>query len=448
MNYWSQLDFWGAFAYVAPFVVFLAMIAFMPVLPLRHWWESNRNKALLAVAAGLGGAALYVAPTGDWHKVLHTLLEYLSFVALIASLFIISGGIHVGGSLAGFPYVNTLFLALGAVLANLLGTTGASMLLLRPLIRANKARKHKTHIFVFFIFIVGNCGGLLTPLGDPPLFLGFLRGVPFGWTLGLLKQWALVNLFLLFAFHLVDEYYFVKEDLRRKSDLIEDSARGRKKVTVEGWANLGLILGVAACVAFSGVIGPMAVPWLGPASQEWTPQAFQILSLSFLAALSWGSTPAGIYRKNQFSSHPAVEVAVLFFGIFGAMLPALAVLEAKAPLLGLESAWQYYWATGLLSGLLDNAPTYLTFATLASAQAGLSGHGLGDLAAKEPLLLAAISCGAVFMGALTYVGNGPNFMIKAVVERAGIKMPGFGAYMLWAAVILGPPLLVCAMWFF
>lgn len=424
-------------ACAAPFAVLLACIALLPLLSkTRHWWEKNRNKALLSSALAAAGIYLYVSTTGDWHRVGHAYLEYLAFLALLGSLFIISGGIHISGAFSGFPYFNTLFLGMGAILANLLGTTGASMLLIRPLLRANKHRRLKSHIVIFFIFIVGNCGGLLTPMGDPPLYLGFLAGVPFNWNWGLLKGWAFVNFALLFIFQLVDEHYFVREDLATRLDLVAQVAKAKKKIHVQGWRNVLLLLAVMSCVILSS--------WFG----TWQSLVFQIVSLGCLAIWSWLQTPPAIHKENQFSLHPMGEVASLFFGIFGAMLPVLSILEARGASFALREPAHYFWATGALSGFLDNAPTYLTFASMAAVKAGIAASDLGALAANAPMYLAAVSYGAVFMGAMTYVGNGPNFMIKTIAERSKVQMPGFGGYLLWSLAVMLPLMLIFSWVFF
>lgn len=420
---WTTLGPAGLAASLLPFATLLLAIALLPLFGRSAaWWHSNRNKFLLSLPCALAGALLYLSRSGDWGGVLHAYGEYLAFLALLSALFVVSGGIHIQGHPAGRPAANTLLLGLGAALANLLGTTGAAMLLLRPLLRANAGRRRKTHIFVFFIFLVANCGGLLTPLGDPPLFLGFLRGVPFFWTLGLAKAWAFVVLSLLLLFYLLDRRHWAAEGGPA------EAAPARGRLRLEGGLNLWLLPALPV-----GVIVSTLTPW---------PLAFQCLFFFGLALLSWRLTPERIHRDNGFDLHPLAEVAALFFGIFGAMLPALALLQARAGSLPLESPAAYFWATGLLSGFLDNAPTYLTFATLASAKLGGGAEDFGRLAASAPHVLAAISCGSVFMGALTYLGNGPNFMVKSICERSGVRMPSFGAYLLWAGACLLPILLL------
>jgi Na+/H+ antiporter NhaD/arsenite permease-like protein len=325
-------------------------------------------------------------------------------------------------------------LAAGAVLASLIGTTGASALLIRPVLRANAQRRHSRHVVVFFIFIVANGGGLLTPLGDPPLFLGFLRGVPFTWTLRLAAPWALVNLALLAAFAIADRAIARREPPRAVP------AR-RAALRVEGCWNLVWLLGVIATVF---AIGSHPRPWpAGP--------VIQIAAMAGLAALSLATTPRRIHEANRFTWAPIIEVAAVFAGIFVTMVPALGVLAERGASLGITRPWQFFWASGALSSVLDNAPTYLTFASLATGVVNASGaqlsiHDLGALAAHPTgsQLLAAVSCGSVLMGAMTYIGNGPNFMVKAIAEQHHVRMPSFFGYLAWSIPILAPALAAVA----
>ena len=427
---WSGLPGWS----VVPFAALLLAIAILP-LAAAHWWERNRNKLVVAVAAGLPIAALMffeadargVPLTLHDHPVLVALHEYVGFLLLLFALFVISGGIHVRGTLAGTPSVNAAILGIGALIASVVGTTGASMLLIRPLLRANAVRKRKAHVVVFFIFVVSNCGGLLTPLGDPPLFLGFLRGVPFGWTLGLWQPWALVNGSLLIIFHFLDSWFFHREDVQEKGvDLDEAVEKARTRFGIEGGGNFVLLAGVVATIYFTGRFG-----WpVGTAEA-----AMVVLALASIAL-----TRKETRTRNEFSYAPILEVAALFLGIFLSMIPALKLLEARGAELGVESPRAFFWATGLLSSFLDNAPTYLTFTSIAAGLKGLSADDLSSFLGPNGAgaLLAAISCGAVFMGANTYIGNGPNFMVKAIAEQSGVKMPSFFGYMAWSVAILIP----------
>ncbi len=443
-----------AVAGFVPFVLLLAAIAILPLLPaVAGWWGRLSNKWLMALACGLAGIGFHYAVAGDFARLLETLLDYLAFIALLASLYVVSGGIHISGAFSGLPWLNTAFLALGALLANLMGTTGASMVLIRPLLHANRRRRHKVHVVVFFIFVVSNTGGLLTPLGDPPLYLGFLKGVPFTWTLGLLPQWALLQAMLLTVFHFVDEIVFHREELEIKHALTEDLRLAERPLHIEGWVNVGLLLGILVVVVGAGqVLLPFLHGKYGEASAQALCKVAQILALGFILGLAlWlKSRPAGVvpFRRNHFSFEPLGEVAGLFLGIFGAMLPALDLVQAHAAHLPLNRPWQFFWMSGILSSFLDNAPTYLTFASLAAAKAGLAGSSLGGLAETSPILLKAVACGSVFMGANTYIGNGPNFMVKAIAEHSGLEMPSFLAYMGWSAAVLIPLFLIETFAFF
>jgi Na+/H+ antiporter NhaD/arsenite permease-like protein len=415
---------------VGPFVGLLLSIAIVP-LAAPHWWHENRNKAKLSLLFGL--PALGLAWAYDPRALGHTALEYLAFVCLLGSLFTISGGIRVQGSLAGTPLSNTLILALGAGLANLVGTTGASMLLIRPFLRANSGRKSRVHLVIFFIFIVANCGGCLTPLGDPPLFLGFLKGVPFQWTLTLWKEWLLVVGALLVLFNLYDQYRFHKEDVASPDDL-DVVAERHEPVRLEGLFNFLFLFGVVAAVLASGF-------WIYPRWGETAALLSQSAAMAVLGATSYALTPRKLHEENEFSWHPLVEVVVLFASIFAAMIPALAVLRANGASLGVSKPWQYFWATGTLSSFLDNAPTYLAFLSM-------SQYLPDEIVGTSTAALTAISCGAVFFGAMTYIGNGPNFMVKAIAEHAGVRMPSFFGYMAWSLAVLAPLFLAVTLVFF
>jgi Na+/H+ antiporter NhaD/arsenite permease-like protein len=402
---------------VLPFAAMLLAIAVCP-LWVPHWWESNRNKAIASAVLGLPVLVFY----GVRHPaaLLHAAEDYVSFIILLAGLFVISGGILLRGDLVATPATNTAFLALGGVLASFIGTTGASMLLVRPLLQTNAERTRVTHTVVFFIFIVSNVGGMLTPLGDPPLFLGYLAGVPFVWTLRLWPQWGLMLLVLLAAFFVYDSIQFSREPLaaiRRDRTHVEP-------LRVRGGLNAAWLVGVVLAVAL------LHAPW-----REVTIVALSVVSLRL--------TPRRIRHDNGFSAAPMIEVAVLFAGIFLTMIPALDLLRLRGDELGVRTPWQFFWASGVLSSFLDNAPTYLAFLAL--------GQGLrlpADLVGVPASILAAISVGSVAMGANTYIGNAPNFMVKAIAETAGVKMPTFFGYMLYSGAILLPLFLVVTLVFF
>jgi Na+/H+ antiporter NhaD/arsenite permease-like protein len=435
-----QVSAWSAL----PFAMLLACIALLPIIRGR-WWHSNRNKAAVAIGFALP-VAVYMMTIDSktqgesTHQLLHEMGEYASFIILLLSLYTISGGIFLSGDIPGRPRNNSLFLGLGAALANVIGTTGASMVLIRPVLRMNHARENKKHLPIFFIFIVSNTGGLLTPLGDPPLFLGFLQGVDFFWTLRLWPQWLLVNGALLSIFYLYDAAAYRKE----AGKALAHDVAVRHSLRLRGLGINGpLLFGVLLAVLLSSpAIGQKAGKPLAlgdiTLQQPWGEAA-----MLGLTALSLLLTPKSVRRCNEFTWAPIVEVAVLFAGIFVAMTPALALLRERGAGVGINEPWQFFWLTGLLSSLLDNAPTYLTFAALAAGN-----HDLGWLSANRPAVLGAISCGAVFMGALTYIGNGPNFMVKAIADEHGYQMPSFVAYMTYSLVFLVPLFILVTVVFF
>ena len=433
---------------MAPFALLLLCIALFPLLN-PHWWEHNKNKGF--IAAGLGiPVVVYLLTFG--HQGLEALehagKEYISFLVLLGSLFVISGGVFVRGSLKGSPLVNSLFLALGAAVASFIGTTGASMLLIRPLLRANEKRKRVAHVVVFFIFVVSNCGGLLTPLGDPPLFLGFLKGVPFEWTFRLWPQWATVNGLLLVVFFIWDSMAIHREAHSPAEEAALETPLSPEAFGLDGLHNF-VGLGAIVAVIFCSGNG------LGNGGESW-PFGIQEGLMLAVTALCFVMTNKVIREKNRFGFGPIIEVAVLFAGIFATMIPALAILNVKGKSLGIESPAQFFWASGILSSFLDNAPTYLTFAVTACGIHGVNteeGRYLAEFlklpaASGAIQILAAVSCGSVFMGANTYIGNGPNFMVKAIAEENNVRMPGFFGYMAYSGAILIPIFIVVTFIFF
>jgi len=439
---------------VLPFVALLGFIAICPLF-FAHWWEKNQNKGIIVGLLSVP-LALYLIFLVDWnwsHDLLEKIKEYISFMILLGALYIISGGIYVKGSLNGTPLANTCILALGAVIASIIGTTGASVLLIRPLLRANKSRQNKAHIVVLFIFIVSNCGGLLTPLGDPPLFLGFLKGVPFEWTLQLWRQWLTVNLALLVIFNIWDQLVFAKEEKERAGSQLEEVMK-HEPIGVQGVLNFLFLAGIVATIYFTGLLTK------GDSKYWGIPEAV----MAVIAVAAYFTTAKENRENNKFTFAPIIEVAVLFVGIFITMAPALQILnswgQGERDVLGLafgmKEPWQFFWASGALSSFLDNAPTYLTFAATACGIKGVAvGEGpyLGEFlnlpaASGAARLLAAVSCGSVFMGANTYIGNGPNFMVKAIAEENGVKMPSFFGYMAYSGCILIPIFVVVTVLFF
>lgn len=408
----QSLSLWA----VVPFAGLLLSIALLP-LRAPHFWENHKNKALVAFLWSLPIAVyfLFQAP----HELILSMKDYSSFLLLLTALFIISGGIVLKGDLKATPEVNTLFLLIGAVLANFIGTTGASMLLIRPLLQTNSERRRTLHIPIFFIFLVSNIGGLLTPLGDPPLFMGFIKGVPFFWTIRLFPIWAVMVGGVLLMFYLFDSYQYRKEECR---DLIRDR---RRVVPLH-------MTGTVNFLWIAGVIAGMFLPF---------PRREGVFIL--MSVMSLLTTRRQCRVDNKFNYNPILEVAILFAGIFITMVPALLLLNTRAAELGIAKPWQFFWAAGSLSSFLDNTPTYLAFFSL--------GQGLGlngDVMGIPSIFLKAISAGAVFMGANSYIGNGPNFMVKVIAEEYKLKMPSFFGYMAYSFAILIPLYIVVTLVFF
>lgn len=430
-----------------PFIVLLLAIAVAPLLA-PHWWHSNRNKAL--VAALVSAPILVYLGLNSPHLLVEKGHEYFGFIVVIGALFVISGGVFIQGSLSGTPLVNTGVLGIGAVLANLVGTTGASVLLIRPLLRANKDRKRVAHIFICFIFIVANAGGLLTPIGDPPLLLGFLKGVPFDWTLRLWPQWLTVNGILLVIFNLWDQWALNKDE-RELAGSQYEQAMTHEPLRVRGAVSIAALGGVLATILGAGIATSSGRPW---------PVGTQELVIILLAVIAYRATPRENRERNAFTFGPITEVAVLFAAIFVTMAPVLEILNdwsgGGRTVLGMRftvnTPLEFFWTTGALSSVLDNAPTYLAIAASAAGLQGVPAHGpyVGALALdpETAQLLAAISTGAVFMGANTYIGNAPNFMVKAIAEENGVKMPSFFGYMVYSCGILLPLFVLVSLLFF
>jgi Na+/H+ antiporter NhaD/arsenite permease-like protein len=432
----AGMSFWWAL----PFAGLLLSIATGPVL-FSHVWEQHYGK----IAAGWAALALVPLVIGKGfgialQAVLHTmLLEYISFIILLFALFTVAGGILVMGNLRGTPAVNTALLAIGTFLASIVGTTGASMIMIRPVVRANDDRRHNVHVIVFFIFLVSNIGGSLTPLGDPPLFLGFLRGVDFFWTTQhLFAEMLFASGVLLLLFFGLDSLLHRRDDaLPPMPDKTPDRA-----IKLYGKINFALLGAIIVAILVSAAWKP-GISVRFPGGEMELQNILRDVVLLLIAAVSWVATPKQVRAGNAFSWGPIEEVAKLFAGIFLAMIPVLAMLKAgKAgafgPLVALVTNPDgsvnnaaYFWASGILSSFLDNAPTYLVFFELAGGDPGV-------LMGKMAMTLAAISCGAVFMGANSYIGNAPNFMVYAIAKDMGVKMPSFFGYMAWSCCILVP----------
>lgn len=440
------LSIWWA----VPFAGLLLSIAVLP-LWAPSLWHHHYGKISGAWALGfLIPAALMFGPALAGTELLHTaLLEYIPFIILLLALFTVAGGVVVRGNLHGSPGLNTAILAIGTGIASITGTTGASMLLIRPIIRANDNRLHNAHVVVFFIFLVSNIGGALTPLGDPPLFLGFLKGVSFFWpTVNVFLPMLVCTVILLAVFYVLDWYLFhIDEDYPPKPDPTPDS-----RIRVVGALNIALLFAILLVVLMSGVWKPGVSFKIAGIEVELQNVARDVLLL-VITWISWSFTSKDIRAENAFSWGPIIEVAKLFAGIFVTIIPAIAILRAGksgalSPLVNLvtDSSGQpinsmYFWLTGALSSFLDNAPTYLVFFNMAG---GDPVQLMGPLATT----LAAISAGAVFMGANTYIGNAPNFMVKAIAEERGVKMPSFFGYMLWSGAFLIPCFILVTYLFF
>jgi len=419
---------------VIPFVLMLLAIAIVPLFA-EHWWHSNKNKLIVSMVLGLP-IAIYLISIGRFHDLEHQIiLDYIPFVSLLAALFYISGGIVVRGDIKATPFNNSIFLFIGSVLASFIGTTGASMLLIRPLLKSNSERKYVVHTVIFFIFLVSNIGGLLTPLGDPPLFLGYLRGVPFTWTFRLFPEWMFTVGVLLVIYFIWDTYAYKKETIK---DILKDETQV-EPIRISGAINFLWLLGVVIVVAF---VNENYEPFKTLIEQSEFYKLIQVPLFLLLIVLSKVTTPEDYRKENDFNLYPIVEVAALFIGIFITMIPALILLKLHGHELGLDSPIKFFYATGVFSSFLDNAPTYLVFFT--TAQGTMS---VQEFILSKPLELAAISLGAVFMGAMTYIGNAPNFMVRSIAEQFGIKMPSFGGYMIYSILILQPVFLVMALIF-
>jgi Na+/H+ antiporter NhaD/arsenite permease-like protein len=438
----SQLPAWSAL----PFLGILLSIALFPLVAPRVW-HHHYPKVALFWGALLAGPFLWVFRGAAAHALCElALTEYLPFVVLLSALFTIGGGIHLAGRRAATPRANATLLGLGTLLASLLGTTGAAMILIRPLLAANAGRRHRAHTIVFFIFLVGNIGGALTPLGDPPLFLGFLAGVPFFWTLGLIPEMLFVAGLVLLVYLGLDTLLYRRESRKEEKG---------EPLRIEGAHNLFFLLGVLVAVILSGVWHPGEIDLFG--IQEPLENLARDVVLVLLLLASWWTTAPRIREANGYSWSPIREVAILFAAIFATILPVLAILAAGsqgalAPVLAaVHSPAQFFWATGVLSSLLDNAPTYLA---LLSTALGRFFTGVPErtavlrLLAEHPAYLKAISTGAVFMGANTYLGNAPNFMVKSIAEEAGVEMPSFLGYVGRYTLPILLPTFLLASWIF
>lgn len=417
---------WAELVWALPFALLLASIAVLPLVQ-KHWWE--KNFVFVSLGLALIVALHYIFQIKHPEILLHTGMEYLSFICLIGSLFVVSGGIHINVKGEATPLVNSIFLLIGAVLANVLGTTGASMVFIRPWLRMNKYRLTAYHV-VFFIFIVSNVGGALTPIGDPPLFLGYLKGVPFFWVIqNVWLIWLITLSILLVIFFILDSANFKRAPL----------AIRQKETAHEEWR----FIGTHNLFFLAVIIGAVFINH---------PHFLREGLMIAAAALSYFTTPKPVHESNDFNFAPIKEVAILFAGIFTTMIPALEWLEKYASTLGINTPGQFFWGSGILSSVLDNAPTYLNFLSAALGLFGDPSHGQGTagvlaLLASHPEYILAISVASVFFGAVTYIGNGPNFLVKSIADQSKAKTPSFFGYVFkYSLPILIP--IFAVIWFF
>lgn len=442
-----------------PFVLLLLAIAVFPLVPhTRHRWERNEFKLLVGLslsAVVLGhyifrGFGFHGEAPGTWSApglptalevVRHAVLaDYVPFIILLFTLYVVAGGLQIKGDLRAWPIVNTGILALGATMASLIGTTGASMVLIRPLLQTNSERTHVRHTVVFFIFLVSNIGGSLLPIGDPPLFLGYLKGVPFLWTLSLIIPWLVCVGLLLALYYVWDRVAYHREPAKARADDLQQHERLR----LRGAVNLVWLLGIVLSVAL--IVPGKPFPGTDWITRDYVREAVMLA----LAGLSLATTPRGLRLETEFTYQAILEVGALFLGIFLTMQVPIEILQARGAELGLTTPLHFFWVTGSLSSFLDNAPTYLVFLETAKALPSPEGArliALIDGSVREDLLF-AISMGAVFMGANTYIGNGPNFMVKSIAEERGVRMPSFFGYMLYSTAVLMPLFLVVSRLFF
>jgi len=441
-----------------PFAGILLSIALLPLFA-PHFWHRHFPKVSLGWALAFAIPFIIVYKGLAVYSILHIyLIDYIPFIILLWGLYTVSGGILIRGSLVGTPWLNLRLLIVGTILASWMGTTGASMLLIRPILRANAFRKTKMHIIIFFIFLVSNVGGSLTPLGDPPLFLGFLHGVPFFWTFNIFPEFALVAVILLAVFYVFDTFLYKREGVEPPVEDCETC--DRFPIRLEGVHNFLFLGGILGFVLMSGTWKPGHILVYGV--HLGVQNVVRDLGIVFMGILSMKTTHVKIRKDNEFSWFPIQEVAYLFAGIFMCIIPMLAILHAgsegsMAFIINIvKEPYHFFWITGILSSFLDNAPTYLTFFNLALGMLSLTeqqitqiltgmSHVMGD---QFVAYLKGISTGAVFFGAMTYIGNAPNFMVRSIAEESGIKMPSFFGYMIWSGIILLPVFLIVTLVFF
>ncbi len=426
-----------------PFAIMLLSIALMPLIAPR-FWDRNINKLLFVLVIATP-TAIMLSRAGLGENLKHQMLyDYIPFIALLAALYVVTGGIHIHYSTTPRPIVNAAIMFIGYGLASVVGTTGAAMLLIRPLLEINRDRTYKIHTILFFIAMVANCGGVLTPLGDPPLFLLYLRGAEFSWFQTLFPQWVFVGSVLLFIYVIIDTYIWKRKELMGIRPRTESEEDEPIKISFSGAVNLFYLSGILLSVAF---INPHEIPAMAEESAPWYMRFLREIVLVTIIFLSVLSTRRRIRKSNHFSWEPITEVAILFIGIFVTMTPALLFLNENATSLGITEPSQFFFASGALSSFLDNAPTAVAFHTVAAGLPAAEGATL--VAGVSDKILTAIALGSVLFGAMTYIGNGPNFMVKAVAENDGVRMPSFFGYIFkFALIVLLPTYILMAVVFF
>ena len=426
-----------------PFVVMLLSIALMPLI-FPRLWSRNINKLIFVLLLAVP-TAIMLTRVGLETNLKHQMLyDYVPFIVLLAALYVVTGGIHIHYSTTPTPVVNTAIMFVGYGLASVVGTTGAAMLLVRPLLEINRDRKYKIHTLLFFIALVANCGGVLTPLGDPPLFLLYLRGAEFSWFQTLFPQWAFVGSVLMVIYFFIDTYIWKRREVIGVRPRAKDEEDEPIKISFSGTINLFYLSAILLSVAF---INPAEIPAMAEEGAPWYLRFLREIALGGILLFSVATTREYVRKLNHFSWEPIAEVAILFIGIFVTMTPALLYLNENAASLGITEPMQFFFASGALSSFLDNAPTAVAFHTVA---AGLPiAEGTPLVAGVPEPMLAAISLGSVLFGAMTYIGNGPNFMVKAVAENEGVRMPSFFGYIFkFSVIILLPTYILMALVFF
>lgn len=414
-----------------PFVLQLLCIAVLPLTKAEEWWEHNTHKLYVSLILGIP-VGIWLCLNGMDHELEHQMIyDYVPFILLLMALFVTTGGICIKGDLKATPAINTCILGLGYLLASFMGTTGAAMLLIRLLIQTISERKYKVHTIMFFIATVANCGGLLTPLGDPPLFLLFQKGAPFTWFMNLMPEWLMAGALLLGTYYIVDLYFFKKEPRENIKADIENQTR----IHVSGLLNVFWLLCVIASTMF---INSTYIPAMGEHDAPFYLKLLREWAFIAIIILSMVTTKKHTRKENNFSWTPILEVACVFCGIFATMTPALMYLQQNP--LPVSEPWQFVYCTGCLSAFLDNAPTAMVFHATATTLPGID--PATAVAGISEVMLKAISMGAVFFGALTYIGNGPNFMVKSIAEQSGIKMPSFFGYMFKYSLIIFLPIYI------